>query len=57
MPRAFDGANVALLVRARPPGKGMERADLLEANGGIFGPQGAALNAHADDGIPGRRRG
>ena len=45
--RAFDGASVALLVGARPRGAGMERSDLLEANGGIFGPQGAALNAHA----------
>ena len=43
--RAFDGANVALLVGARPRGKGMERADLLEANGGIFKPQGEAINA------------
>jgi malate dehydrogenase len=49
--RAFDGANVALLVGARPRGKGMERADLLEANGGIFGPQGAALNAHAAEDV------
>ena len=45
--RAFTGANIALLVGARPRSKGMERADLLEANGGIFGPQGGALNAHA----------
>ncbi|MEO8908387.1 MAG: malate dehydrogenase [Microbacteriaceae bacterium] len=45
--RAFDGANVALLVGARPRGPGMERADLLEANGAIFGPQGAAINAGA----------
>src|SRR6202167_2182761 len=45
--RAFDGASVALLVGARPRTKGMERSDLLEANGGIFKPQGAALNAHA----------
>jgi malate dehydrogenase len=45
--RAFDGANVALLVGARPRSKGMERGDLLEANGGIFRPQGEALNAHA----------
>jgi malate dehydrogenase len=45
--QAFDGVNVALLVGARPRSKGMERADLLEANGGIFKPQGAALNAHA----------
>jgi malate dehydrogenase len=49
--RAFDGANIALLVGARPRGKGMQRSDLLEANGGIFGPQGAALNAHAADDI------
>ena len=45
--QAFDGASVALLVGARPRTKGMERSDLLEANGGIFKPQGAALNAHA----------
>ncbi len=44
---AFDGVSVALLVGARPRAKGMERGDLLEANGGIFKPQGAALNAHA----------
>jgi malate dehydrogenase len=44
---AFEGANVALLVGARPRGPGMERADLLEANGGIFKPQGEAINAHA----------
>jgi malate dehydrogenase len=49
--RAFAGANIALLVGARPRGKGMERADLLGANGGIFGPQGSALNAHAADDI------
>lgn len=48
---AFDGANVALLVGARPRGAGMERADLLEANGAIFGPQGAAINAGAADDI------
>ncbi|MBL0884742.1 malate dehydrogenase [Myceligenerans indicum] len=42
--KAFDGTNVALLVGARPRGAGMERADLLEANGGIFGPQGRAIN-------------
>lgn len=48
---AFEGANVALLVGARPRGPGMERADLLAANAGIFGPQGAALNAHAADDI------
>ncbi len=48
---AFDGVNVALLVGARPRTKGMERGDLLEANGGIFKPQGAALNAHAADDV------
>ncbi len=47
----FDGANVALLVGARPRGAGMERGDLLEANGGIFKPQGEALNAGAADDI------
>jgi malate dehydrogenase len=45
--KAFDGVNVALLVGARPRSKGMERSDLLEANGGIFKPQGQALNEHA----------
>nr|MBF6621768.1 malate dehydrogenase [Patulibacter sp.] len=49
--RAFDGSNVALLVGARPRTKGMERGDLLEANGGIFKPQGAAINAGAADDI------
>jgi malate dehydrogenase len=44
---AFDGVNVALLVGARPRSKGMERSDLLQANGGIFKPQGQALNEHA----------
>lgn len=48
---AFDGVNVALLVGARPRGPGMERADLLAANGRIFGPQGAAINAGADDDV------
>lgn len=48
---AFDGANIALLVGARPRTKGMERGDLLEANGGIFKPQGEALNAGAADDI------
>src|SRR5947209_14229756 len=43
---AFNGVNVALLVGARPRAKGMERSDLLEANGGIFKPQGEALNAY-----------
>jgi malate dehydrogenase len=45
--KAFDGATVAVLVGARPRSKGMERSDLLEANGGIFKPQGQALNDHA----------
>jgi malate dehydrogenase len=44
---AFDGCNVGLLVGARPRGPGMERADLLEANGGIFKPQGEAIAAGA----------
>lgn len=48
---AFDGVSVALLVGARPRTKGMERGDLLEANGGIFGPQGRAINAHAADDV------
>ncbi|MGW4240404.1 malate dehydrogenase [Streptomyces sp. NPDC004749] len=48
---AFDGANVALLVGARPRTKGMERGDLLAANGGIFKPQGKAINDHAADDI------
>jgi malate dehydrogenase len=45
--QAFEGANIALLVGARPRTKGMERADLLEANGGIFKPQGEAIAAGA----------
>jgi malate dehydrogenase len=49
--KAFDGTNVALLVGARPRTKGMERGDLLEANGGIFKPQGEAINAGAADDI------
>jgi malate dehydrogenase len=48
---AFDGVNVALLIGARPRAKGMERADLLEANGQIFKPQGEALNSHAADDV------
>ena len=48
---AFDGANVALLVGARPRAKGMERAELLEANGQIFKPQGQAINDHAADDV------
>jgi malate dehydrogenase len=49
--QAFDGVNVALLIGARPRTKGMERADLLEANGQIFKPQGEALNAGAADDV------
>ncbi len=48
---AFDGVNIALLIGARPRAKGMERADLLEANGAIFKPQGEALNEHAADDV------
>ncbi|MGZ8667385.1 MAG: malate dehydrogenase [Solirubrobacterales bacterium] len=48
---AFDGVNVGLLVGARPRGPGMERSDLLEANGGIFKPQGEAINAGAADDV------
>ncbi|MBW3084689.1 malate dehydrogenase [Austwickia sp. TVS 96-490-7B] len=49
--KIFDGANLALLVGARPRTKGMERGDLLEANGAIFTGQGKALNDHAADDI------
>jgi malate dehydrogenase len=48
---AFDGCNVALLIGARPRTKGMERSDLLEANGGIFKPQGQAINDRAADDV------
>jgi malate dehydrogenase len=48
---AFDGANIGLLIGARPRQKGMERADLLEANGAIFKPQGQAINARAADDV------
>ncbi|MDO4687068.1 MAG: malate dehydrogenase [Corynebacterium sp.] len=48
---AFDGANAAFLVGAKPRGKGEERSDLLAANGRIFGPQGKAINDHAADDI------
>jgi malate dehydrogenase len=44
---AFEGVNIALLVGARPRGPGMERSDLLAANGGIFKPQGQAIAARA----------
>ncbi len=49
--QVFDGVNLALLVGAKPRGKGMERGDLLKDNGGIFGPQGKALNDNAADDI------
>ncbi|GAA1025727.1 MULTISPECIES: malate dehydrogenase [Amycolatopsis] len=49
--QAFSGTNIGLLVGARPRSKGMERGDLLEANGGIFKPQGEAINAGAADDI------
>ncbi len=48
---AFRGTNLALLVGARPRTAGMERGDLLAANAGIFGPQGGAINAGADDDV------
>ncbi|GAA1954167.1 malate dehydrogenase [Microbacterium deminutum] len=44
---AFDGCSIGMLVGARPRGPGMERADLLAANAGIFGPQGAAISRSA----------
>ena len=47
----FDGCDLALLVGARPRGPGMERGDLLAANAGIFGPQGAAIAANAAPGV------
>jgi malate dehydrogenase len=49
--KAFDGVDVALLVGARPRTKGMERADLLEANGEIFTEQGNALSDGASPGV------
>ncbi|UJH71478.1 malate dehydrogenase [Ornithinimicrobium sp. INDO-MA30-4] len=49
--KVFDGVNIALLVGARPRSKGMERGDLLEANGNIFTGQGQALNDHAADDV------
>ena len=48
---AFEGANIALLVGSRPRSKGMERKDLLEANGAIFTLQGKAINQHAADDV------
>ncbi len=49
--KVFDGVNLALLVGAKPRGPGMERSDLLEANGAIFTEQGKALNSVAADDI------
>ncbi|RLV50032.1 malate dehydrogenase [Nocardioides mangrovicus] len=49
--KVFDGVNLALLVGARPRGPGMERGDLLEANGAIFTAQGKALNEVAADDV------
>ena len=48
---AFDGANIGMLVGSRPRSKGMERKDLLEANGAIFTAQGKAINDNAADDI------
>jgi malate dehydrogenase len=48
---AFDGANAALLVGSRPRTAGMERGDLLSANGAIFAPQGRAINENAADDV------
>ena len=47
----FDGCDLALLVGARPRGPGMERGELLAANGGIFGPQGRAIAENAAPGV------
>lgn len=47
----FDGASVAMLIGSRPRAAGMERGDLLAANGAIFGPQGRAIGAHAADDV------
>ena len=49
--QAFDGASWALLVGSVPRKAGMERKDLLEVNGGIFGPQGRSIAAHAADDV------
>ena len=48
---AFQGTNAAFLVGAMPRRAGMERADLLEANAGIFGPQGKAINDGAAEDV------
>ncbi len=53
--KIFDGVNLALLVGARPRGPGMERSDLLEANGAIFTAQGKALNERRRRRRPHRR--
>ena len=47
--KAFQGASWALLVGSVPRKQGMERADLLSVNGGIFGPQGKAIQDHAQE--------
>ena len=49
--KAFEGANIAFLVGSMPRKAGMERSDLLSANGGIVGPQGEAINAGAAEDI------
>ena len=49
--KAFEGANAAFLVGSMPRKQGMDRADLIEANAGIFGPQGKAINDHAADDV------
>src|ERR1700752_1173700 len=49
--KIFDGVSLALLVGARPRGPGMERSDLLEANGAIFTAQGKALNEVAAEDV------
>ena len=49
--KAFEGVNIALLVGSRPRTKGMERKDLLEANGAIFTAQGRALSESAADDV------
>lgn len=47
----FEGANIAMLIGSRPRTAGMERGDLLEANGAIFGPQGRAIGERAADDV------
>lgn len=48
---AFDGVNIAMLIGSRPRTAGMERGDLLSANGAIFGPQGRAIGERAADDV------